>query len=43
MKDCTTFLKLKKAAVNKQIEARQQGFEGSNNPPAKQQGNNGAP
>jgi hypothetical protein len=42
MKDCTTFLKLKEAAVNKQIEARQQGFEGNNNPPAKQQGNNGA-
>jgi hypothetical protein len=35
MKDCTTFLKLQEAAINKQTEARQQGFEGSNNPPAK--------
>jgi hypothetical protein len=43
MKDCTTFLKLQEAAINKQTQARQQGFEGSNNPPAKQQGNNGAP
>jgi hypothetical protein len=43
MKDCTTFLKLQEVALNKQIEARRQGFEGSNNPPAKQQGNNGAP
>jgi hypothetical protein len=43
MKDCTTFLKLQEAALNKQIEARRQGFEGSNSPLAKQQGNNGAP
>jgi hypothetical protein len=43
MKDCTTFLKLQEAAINKQTKARRQGFEGSNNPPAKQQGNNGAP
>jgi hypothetical protein len=43
MKDCTTFLKLQEAALNKQIEARRQGFEGSNNPPTKQQENNGAP
>jgi hypothetical protein len=42
MKDCTTFLKLQEAALNKQIEARRQGFEGSNNPPTNQQGNNGA-
>jgi hypothetical protein len=35
MKDCTTFLKLQEAALNKQIKARRQGFEGSNNPPAK--------
>jgi hypothetical protein len=42
MKDCTTFLKLQEAAINKQTEARRQGFKGSNNPPAKQQGNNGA-
>jgi hypothetical protein len=43
MKDCTTFLKLQEAALNKQTEARRQGFEGSNNPPTKQQGNNGTP
>jgi hypothetical protein len=43
MKDCTTFLKLQEVAINKQTKARRQGFEGSNNPPAKQQGNNGAP
>jgi hypothetical protein len=43
MKDCTIFLKLQEAALNKQIKARRQGFEGSNNPSAKQQGNNGAP
>jgi hypothetical protein len=43
MKDCTTFLKLQAAALNKQTEARQQGFEGRNNPPTNQQGNNGAP
>jgi hypothetical protein len=43
MKDCTTFLKLQEAAINKQTEARRQWFEGSNNPPISQQGNNGAP
>jgi hypothetical protein len=43
IKDCTTFLKLQEAAINKQTETRQQGFEESNNPSAKQQGNNGAP
>jgi hypothetical protein len=43
MKDCTTSLKLQEAALNKQTEARRQGFEGSNNPSVKQQGNNGAP
>jgi hypothetical protein len=43
MKDCTTFLKLQEAALNKQTEARQQGYEGSNKPPTNQQGNNGAP
>jgi hypothetical protein len=43
MKECTTFLKLQEAAINKQTEARRQGFEGSNNPPTNQQGNNGAP
>jgi hypothetical protein len=32
MKDCTTFLKLQEAAINKQTEARRQGFEGNNNP-----------
>jgi hypothetical protein len=35
MKDCTTFLKLQEAALNKQTEARRQGFERSNNTPAK--------
>jgi hypothetical protein len=43
MKDCTTFLKLQEAAINKQTEARRQGYEGSNKPPTNQQGNNGAP
>jgi hypothetical protein len=43
MKDCTTFLKLQEAALNKQTEARRQGYEGSNKPPTNQQGNNGAP
>jgi hypothetical protein len=42
MKDCTTFLKLQKAALNKQAEAKKQGYEGNtNNAPASQQGNNG--
>jgi hypothetical protein len=43
MKDCITFLKLQEAALNKQTEARRQGYEGSNKPPTNQQGNNGAP
>jgi hypothetical protein len=43
MKDCTTFLKLQEATLNKQTEARRQGYEGSNKPPTNQQGNNGAP
>jgi hypothetical protein len=44
MKDCKTFLKLQEAAVNKQAEARRQGYEGntSNAPPSTQQANNGA-
>jgi hypothetical protein len=43
MKDYTTFSKLQEAALNKQTEARRQGYEGSNKPPTNQQGNNGAP
>jgi hypothetical protein len=44
MKDCTTFLKLQEAALNKQAEAKRQGYEGNtNNAPASQQGNNGVP
>jgi hypothetical protein len=43
MKDCTTFFKLQEAALNKQTEARRQGYEGSNKPPTNQQGTNGAP
>jgi hypothetical protein len=43
MKDCTTFLKLQEAALNKQTEARRQRYEGSNKSPTNQQGNNGAP
>jgi hypothetical protein len=43
IKDCTTFLKLEEAALNKQIEARRQGYEGNNKHPTSQQGNNGAP
>jgi hypothetical protein len=44
MKDCTTFLKLQEAALNKQAEAKRQGYEGNtNNVPANQQGNNGVP
>jgi hypothetical protein len=39
MKDCTTFLKLQEAALNKQTKARRQGYKGSNNPPTNQQGN----
>jgi hypothetical protein len=42
MKDCTTFLKLQEAALNKQAEAKRKGYEGNtNNAPASQQGNNG--
>jgi hypothetical protein len=44
MKDCTMFLKLQKAALNKQAEAKRQGYEGNaSNAPTTQQGNNGAP
>jgi hypothetical protein len=44
MKDCTTFLKLQEAALNKQAEAKWQGYEGNtSNAPATQQGNSGAP
>jgi hypothetical protein len=44
MKDCTTFLKLQEAALNKQAKAKQQGYEGNtSNAPANQQGNNGVP
>jgi hypothetical protein len=44
MKDCTTFLKLQEAALNKQAEAKRQGYEGNtSNMPATQQGNSGAP
>jgi hypothetical protein len=44
MKDCTTFLKLQEAALNNQVEAKWQGYEGNtSNTPATQQGNNGAP
>jgi hypothetical protein len=42
MKDCTTFLKLQEAALNKQSEVKRQGYEGNNKPPTSQQGNNGA-
>jgi hypothetical protein len=44
MKDCTTFLKLQEAALNKQAEAKWQGYEGNtSNAPATQQGNSGPP
>jgi hypothetical protein len=44
MKDCTTFLKLQEAALNKQAEAKGQGYEGNTrNAPAIQQGSSGAP
>jgi hypothetical protein len=44
MKDCTMFLKLQEAALNKQAEAKQQGYEGNaSNTPITQQRNNGAP
>jgi hypothetical protein len=43
MKDYTTFLKLQEAALNKQAEAKWQGYEGNtSNAPATQQGNSGA-
>jgi hypothetical protein len=42
MKDCTTFLKLQEAALNKQAKAKQQGHEGNtSSAPTSQQGNNG--
>jgi hypothetical protein len=42
MKDCTTFLKLQEAALNKQAEAKRKGYKGNtNNAPTSQQGNNG--
>jgi hypothetical protein len=44
MKDCTTFLKLQEAALNKQAKAKRQGYKGNtNNTPASQQGNCGVP
>jgi hypothetical protein len=44
MKECTTFLKLQEAALNKQAEAKWQGYKGNiSNAPATQQGNSGAP
>jgi hypothetical protein len=44
MKHCKTFLKLREAAVNKQAEAKRQGYEGNTNnaPTTTQQANNGA-
>jgi hypothetical protein len=42
MKDCTIFLKLQEAALNKQAEAKWQGYEGNaNSTPASQHVNNG--
>jgi hypothetical protein len=44
MKDCTMFLKLQEAALNKQVEAKWQGYEGNTSKaPSTQQGNSGAP
>jgi hypothetical protein len=44
MKDCTTFLKLQEAALNKQAEAKRQGYEeNTSNAHVNQQGNNGVP
>jgi hypothetical protein len=44
MKDCTTFLKLQEAALNKQAEAKRQGYDkNTSNAPTTQQGNSGAP
>jgi hypothetical protein len=44
MKDCKIFLKLRQVAVNKQAEAKRQGYEGNTNnaPTTTQQANNGA-
>jgi hypothetical protein len=44
MKDCKMFLKLQEATVNKQAEAKKQGYEGNTNnaPTMTQQPNNGA-
>jgi hypothetical protein len=44
MKDCKTFLKLQEAAVNKQAEAKRQGYEGNTNnaPTMTRQANNRA-
>jgi hypothetical protein len=42
MKDCTTFLKLQEAALNRQAKAKRQGYEvNTSSAPANQQGNNG--
>jgi hypothetical protein len=44
MKDCTMFLKLQEAALNKQAEAKWQRYEGNtSSAPANQQGNNRVP
>jgi hypothetical protein len=44
MKDCTTFLKLQEVALNKQAEAKCQGYEGNTSKtPTTQQENSGAP
>jgi hypothetical protein len=44
MKDCTTFSKLQEVALNKQTEAKRQGYDGNtSNAPTTQQGNSGAP
>jgi hypothetical protein len=41
-KDCTMFLKLQEAALNKQAEAKRQEYEGNTNTAStSQQGNNG--
>jgi hypothetical protein len=42
MKDCSTFLKLQEAALNKQAEAKRKGYKGNtNSAPTSQRGNNG--
>jgi hypothetical protein len=44
MKDCTTFLKLQEAALNKQAEAKRQRYEGNtSNAPITKKRNSGAP